>query len=662
MTAATAPPASPPAVSSTVRAWSRLWLLAVVFAILPIVVAVVRAIVDHWVPVGDDAYFVLRSRDVWTSHIPLLGTWTSASLSTGRDINNPGPLFFDALAIPVTVFGGAAGVAIGTGLLNVLSILGIAWCAFRRGGALLATIAMLVVSLLTWSMGSLLLFDPWQPHALLLPFLCFMFIAWSLSCGDLAALPWAVGVASLIMQTHLTYVLLVGALSAWGVVGLVLVLRRRSRHGPPAEGDGRRTIRVVVIAAVVAVVSWVQPLFEQLFRGGNLSALAASGSGSDQTLLGPKHAVQVMANVLSVPPFWSRSGFDDAFTPAVGGPHGGPEGIGLASLPSVGVSVATLAVLLLVVLGVGWLARRRRDVVSGTAVVTVLVALAAGLFTAVRIPTDIFGVAAHQFRWLWPLGAFILFTILAAAARAWTGAAPGRILPVVGVLVALGLVFSIANLPTHDAGAGPAGDRYAIPVVRAMDRQLGRAKIRGPVLLDVHDITFGDPYSAPLMLELQHLGVPFVVTDHSLIHQLGPGRDAAGAGAVQRIFSITGDRARTYSGPGRRIAYHAGITRAERAELERLTAEVRRDVEAGEVQLSAKGEQLVRDGQFPALATDTGRRDPKALVDDDVLVAADQAGALALSPPFRERVARLARLQQARFRETVGVFLAPLAS
>src|SRR5262249_51651383 len=109
VTAATAPVASPPAVASNGRRWTWLWVLTVALAILPIVVAVVRAILDHWLPVGDDAYFVLRPRDVWTSHIPLLGTWTSASLSTGRDINNPGPLFFDALAVPVTVFGGAAG-------------------------------------------------------------------------------------------------------------------------------------------------------------------------------------------------------------------------------------------------------------------------------------------------------------------------------------------------------------------------------------------------------------------------------------------------------------------------------------------------------------------------------------------------------------------------
>ena len=33
----------------------------------------------------------------------MLGTWTSASLSVGKDINNPGPLLYDLLAVPVRI-------------------------------------------------------------------------------------------------------------------------------------------------------------------------------------------------------------------------------------------------------------------------------------------------------------------------------------------------------------------------------------------------------------------------------------------------------------------------------------------------------------------------------------------------------------------------------
>ena len=42
-------------------------------------------------PVGDNGYFALRARDVFTDHHPLLGTWTSASLSVGGKPRRPGP-------------------------------------------------------------------------------------------------------------------------------------------------------------------------------------------------------------------------------------------------------------------------------------------------------------------------------------------------------------------------------------------------------------------------------------------------------------------------------------------------------------------------------------------------------------------------------------------
>ena len=62
-------------------------------------------------PIGDDSFFSIRAWDVFTEHPPLLGTWTSASQSVGTNINNPGPLFFDLLAVPVRVFGSIDGLA-----------------------------------------------------------------------------------------------------------------------------------------------------------------------------------------------------------------------------------------------------------------------------------------------------------------------------------------------------------------------------------------------------------------------------------------------------------------------------------------------------------------------------------------------------------------------
>jgi hypothetical protein len=109
----------------------RLAVVCTAAAILPIVVAAIRAIARDWLPLGDDAYFALRAGDVLAEHHPLLGTWTSASLTAGVDMNNPGPLFFDALALPVKLWGDA-GLLLGVTLINIGAIVGTAIVAHRQ--------------------------------------------------------------------------------------------------------------------------------------------------------------------------------------------------------------------------------------------------------------------------------------------------------------------------------------------------------------------------------------------------------------------------------------------------------------------------------------------------------------------------------------------------
>ncbi len=218
----------------------------VALAVLPVVVATIRAVARGWVPLSDDAYFSIRATDVFSHQIPLVGMATSASLNAKQHLNHPGPILFDLLAVPVRLFGSTAGVAIGIGITNSLAIAGVGWVAFRRGGVLLVIPAALVTCGLTWAMGSELLFDPWQPHALLLPFLCFLFLAWALAEGDLYLLPVAVGVGSLLVETHVSYSYLVPALGIVGMLGLAWRLRSRVRRGeetgraPPPTAGGRR--------------------------------------------------------------------------------------------------------------------------------------------------------------------------------------------------------------------------------------------------------------------------------------------------------------------------------------------------------------------------------------------------------------------------------------
>ncbi|MBA3280647.1 MAG: hypothetical protein H0U29_00285, partial [Acidimicrobiia bacterium] len=171
----------------------HLFVASIVAVLVPIVVATIRAARSGWMPVGDNAYFLIRSRDVLTENHPLLGTWTSASQNTDTNFNNPGPMMFDLLAIP-SKLGGGMGLGVGVAVLNGLSVIGIALMARRRGGPVLGVAAMAVCALLASSLGSELLYDPWQPHSLLLPFLFGLTCVWSLVAGDVTALPWALGV------------------------------------------------------------------------------------------------------------------------------------------------------------------------------------------------------------------------------------------------------------------------------------------------------------------------------------------------------------------------------------------------------------------------------------------------------------------------------------
>jgi hypothetical protein len=237
------------------RFLTRAAIVAVVVAVLPIVVATIRAVHRGWLPVGENALFQIRARDVFTRHPPLIGLASSASESTQTDLHHPGPLLFDLLALPVTLWNGA-GVAIGIGAINTAAVLTVAWVTKRVAGPLLVTCAMATTAVLTWTMGSELLFDPWNPHSMLLPFWCLLFLTWACAVGDLVLFPVLFAVGSLILQTHLSYTFLVPTLLAFAV-GAFAWRERRARRAEPDDATPRsRLVRVGVVTIVVVLVCW----------------------------------------------------------------------------------------------------------------------------------------------------------------------------------------------------------------------------------------------------------------------------------------------------------------------------------------------------------------------------------------------------------------------
>jgi hypothetical protein len=636
-----------PAVPRRLEVWAA--RASVAAAVLPILVAGARAAAGGWYPIGDNAFFALRARDVLTEHHPWLGTWTSASLSVGVDLNNPGPLLFDLLALPAKL-NPEGGLAIGVAVLNAAAVLLIAWFAHRVGGPRTVTLMMVTAAALGWTMGSELLFDPWQPHSLLFPFLALLVLGWAMAAGELLALPWAVGVGSLILQTHMSYVLLVPGVLVLGVAAGLLVLRRRWRdplEGPEARS---RTVRMGVAAGVVGALAWAQPLWEQIAGDGNLGRLARNAGAGDEPV-GPAAGVRLAGSVLGLPNRWLRPSFGDRFRYD---PLGEPFAEGVLPITGVesGSSAATsLLVLIALIAAAGVLAARTRGRDDRAAVVmaTGVVLLAVATTSALPVSESL-GIAGHQLRWLWPVAGFSVVAPLAVLL-------PRHPAATVGAAVVAGLM-ALAALPAHNARAGPSDDIEAMPAVLAVARQVqGWQPTAAPLYFDGTTVRFAEPYSTPVLLELQRRGIPFTV-DASVARQVGDSRLGPGAATHQLLFA-EGDDAGDVPAGSEVLAQVEGLTAAEREELDQLDARLRPTVGEDDLSLSERGMRAQEVGLLPETGAAGWTEETEMLFDGRLLerlVREDWLEREALPPD----VLRYAELQRRWDRFTVTVYASPL--
>jgi hypothetical protein len=631
--------ATPPARRAT-DTMSLLAVLCVIAAVLPVIVATARALSGDWRAIGDNALFSVRAADVLTEHHPLIGPWSSASIAIGLDVNHPGPFLFDVLAIPVKIGGPDAGLAVGVALVNIASILGIAVIARRQAGPTAVVVAMAAATGLGWALGSELLFEPWQPHSLIFPFLCFLFMVWALVTGDLVMLPWAVALGSYIAQTHVGYLLLVPTLGGLALVAAgvrVWRARRRDPEGWPALR--RRATRCGVVAAIVGLGCWAQPLIEQIFGEGrgNLGRLASS-AGSTGARVGFGDAPRYVATLLALPPWWGRPSVSEQFVP----------GDGLPSLASSLVGLGVLALLLVAGLPSAW---RRADRPVASLVLTGMAVVVVAVVAAATMPIGIFNLASHQMRWLWPTALFVTFALVMAAVTALGGRA-GRI--GVGLVALATLVLSGLNLPSMNAGVGPAADANAIPTVRELLPQLESLRGERGVLIDVTGERFAEPYTFPVMVELQRLDVPWFVDNTGLARQVGPARADDGQ-ATLRLFVREGDAAREVPDGARRVAFVEALSPAEADELADLEGELREFIAGGGL---LGGRVEPRAGS--ADPTDVQLRDADYMFASRALAGLVADDRLRVPDRWGDLLGRYADLQYQADRLTVGVFVEPI--
>jgi hypothetical protein len=531
-------------------------------ALLPIVVAALRAVRRGWIPTWDTAYPALRAWDVFTRHPPLLGDRSMASGYRDIATNHPGPLEAQALAVWVRLLGLPAGTVVGIAVVNAVCVLGVAWLAGRRGGLGATVLAMAALAGLAWSMGSEMLFDPWPSHAVLYPFALYVVAAWSVADRDPVALPVLVVAGSYVLQTHLSYTVLVPGIALAALA--LLVARTRT-----AEGAGRGGLRRWgVLAGGLGALCWALPVYEQLHRPpGNLRSLIDT-AGAVPSSLSWSTAVRLLAGTVALPPWWLPPSFRSPAVDAIGrGVALAPALLGLAAL------VALLAAGLV-------RARRRGRSAVASGLVLALVMLPLALFTMTNAPLGV-GIVIDYCRFLWIVSAFTGVLLALAAAdevrRRRPGPTGGRVLaPVLVALVAAiaggaALPYAAHSTPAAgwsiDATGALAAD--VVPTVEGLD---------GPVVVEqVPPFGYAGWVGPGLMVELHEAGVPFVVDDPVLEGQLGPWRADDGS-SVARLTVAAG----TLDGPvappsptARVVARSAGLGAAERHEHRRLHDELR---------------------------------------------------------------------------------------
>ncbi len=603
---------------------------------IPLIVAALRNLIGGWIPIGDNAYFVVRSRDVLTQHNPLLGAWSSGSASIETSVNNLGPLQLNLLA-PFTKFGPAGGTIVGVTVINIASIAIVAYISRRVAGNTGLAVMMAATATVTWSMGSQILIEPRQHSAMMLPFLCYLVAAWAIASGASWALWIAVVAGSLTLQTHLSYAVLVPMIAVPAIVGLVIAGRR--------DGWRPEQLRHVAVAAAVALMCWALPLWDQFFGSHNLTnVLGAGGEGSQPTL---GTAARLVADIVSLPPWWGRDTYS-RFDP-------------VNQLPSATAAWLSLAAVLVMVAAAGFAAWRNHSAVGVSAMATVLVALVAAIVSARLLPTADFGLVAGNYRWLWSLGAFCLGAVVIAGLAGLRNRCTSRRNAFVAVsATAITALFGILNLPSSYQSLTRENGEQRVEVTKDLTAQLAGAEIEGPVLIDRSNGFFGEPYTFATLVELQSLGIEFDFVDDDEIYRWGDGRRPNDDDTVLMTFAY-GDRLQRGPEGSTRVAFASAIEADELPELTSLEQQLRSAIRGGDIEFDLDEARDATDQDFAVVQSvlDGDRPEGSFLRFDieDLLAGGWVSG----SDEDLELIERWRTLQRAAS-DGVAIYTAPLGS
>ena len=351
-----------------------------------------RAFAADWRPIYDSAYFTARAADVFTSHHPFVGSWSTFGAVLQEPIHNLGPLQVLVMA-PFTQLQPYIGSALGVAFVNVLAVVAV-WLTSRRLFGLRGVIAvMAATAVLMVSFGGPALIDARQQHALLLPFWALLWLTADLMRGsDRALLPW-VAAGSFVVQTQLSFAYLVFVIALAGIGGYVWSNRLRY-----SESTFRR---YAALGVVLGMALWGHTIWDEFFGDGNLGTVLRH-AGGDQSA-GWSAGTRIVADSSFGYPWWwpgSVRDFRDPWT--------------------FGIAVSMVTVLAwMVALGVkAFVGIRRADRRTVNLAALSLALVVTALITAARIPPSNLDSLSQTYFWLWPLSLFAAMVLIAGAAPA----------------------------------------------------------------------------------------------------------------------------------------------------------------------------------------------------------------------------------------------------
>jgi hypothetical protein len=600
----------------------RVLLAAVVGAVLPIVAAAVARVGSHWEPSSDEAAIARLSHDVLSSHSPLLGMPSTVGLGVklagAGTPHHLGPMLFWLFAIPDRLSGSSpAALAITIALVNIASIVAIAWQVRRRASASAAVIAMFAIMVMLWSVGRDLTVQIWNPYAALLPLLLFLVLSWSVACGDLVVLPFAALVGSFVMQCHILYALPVVS------VGLVatgaFLLAERTARAERDELRRRTRRRACVATGVVIAACWWTAAYDQIVhRPGNLTRLSDSIGGSPQKPFGTLTALRYLARAIAIPPLFARR------LPDVG------SFLRLGTHTSLVVDAT--AIVVLAALAIGTVAAWRRGAAEAKLGLLALVTLASSTFVLARLPREYGGVSVYRARFLWIVGVYSFgaaAALGAAAASEISARHDGKAHADATIRIALSVVVAIVALGGGALAARQRSPAYAVlpdetVAIRRLSSQIRARVPRGSTyLLGVDGYrSFGSVGFGVMWDLVRHgydirvlAGDPYLGSAHGL-----PRR----APVPTLLVVSTGPRFVAPPGASRVAAFVADPSLAQR--LTRSEAALVEQLDRRPPSLTAFGRRTIRgtqrdEGVDGLRAIAAGRADWRRLLDNHVLRA-----------------------------------------